>query len=155
MPLTPRIEAGSATSLSDFEAAVTTESTPGVVAFEAKGRLLTSTHASPGGRTLPYRLAYRLTDAAIEIDAETATDARLVLPVVCPQDDPARRLDAHTVRIERPGGHLLVRCAPPAEFAPPPDRRVFNLVPGFQCVPLSITLPAGRTVRVTLQVERG
>ena len=63
--------------------------------------------------------------------------------------------DAHTVRIERPGGHHLVHCAPPAEFDPTPDRRVFNLVPGFECAPLSIPLPAGRTVHVTIQVERG
>ena len=77
-----------------------------------------------------------------------------MLPVVCPQDDPARRLDAHTVRIDRPGGRLLIRCAAPAEFEPTPERRVFNLVPGFECVPLSITLRAGRSVRVTIEVER-
>ncbi len=154
MPLTTRIEAASATSLNDFAATVTARAAAGEASLEASGRLQTSSHAQPAPGPIGYRLGYRFTAEAVEIAARSEADARLVLPVVCRQDEPVRRLDERSVRIERPAGRLLVRCAAPHRLEPIPSRRVFNLVPGIQCAPLTVLLPAGDGVRVTIAAER-
>ena len=153
MPLTPRIEAGGATSLSDFAANVSAREADGAVAFEATGRLQTSTHADPPGGACSYRLSYRLDREAVVIEARADSDARLILPVVCTQQDTGARVSAQLVRLARPGGTLAIECEAPAAFDALPERRVFNHVPGFQCAPITLALAAGRNVRVTMRAE--
>ncbi len=155
MPLTPRLEVAGATSLSDFAATVAVREAAGEVFFEASGRLQTSSHAPPAAGPAGFRLGYRFTAEAVEIAAHAEAQARLVLPVVCRQDEPVQSLDDGTVRLDRAAGRLLVHCAAPRRLEPIPPRRVFNLVPGFQCVPLTVQLPAGGDVRVTIAAERG
>ena len=125
----------------------------GAITFEASGRLQTTAHADPPGGAVGYRLAYRLTADAVLIEARSDTDARLVLPVVCTQQQPAERVRAQAVQLGRDGARLTIECAAPAAFEPLPERRVFNLVPGFQCVPIAVALPAGRGVRLTIRAD--
>ncbi len=152
MPLTARIEASGATSLSDLEAAVTAEAGDGVVAFAAKGRLLTTAHASPPA-AVGYTLAYRLTGAAVEMEARCDAPGRLVLPIVCAQGHAVQRVGTDAVRLARAGGALVLRCAGGATFGPVPERRVFNLVPGFECAPLVVPLAPRQVARVTIVAE--
>ncbi len=152
MPLTARVEAaGGATSLNDLAARVSAREERGGAVFEAIGQLQTIAHQKPAGGPAEYRLSYRLEQTGVAIEARSEAGGRLVLPVVCTREQRVHRVDERTLRFERDGGRLLVSCEAPARFDPVPDRRVFNLVPGFQCAPVACALEPGRDVRVVIR----
>jgi hypothetical protein len=90
----------------------------------------------------------------VTIDARSEAAGRLVLPIVCTQQQPVARAGAQVVHVGRDGGRIVVECDAGAAFESIPERRIFNLVPGFQCVPLAVALAPGRGVRVTIRVLR-
>jgi hypothetical protein len=160
MPLTPRIEiAGdhTFTSLSDLSASLTATSGREEVTFEAKGRMLTASHQPPAGGDVHYHLTYRITANAVEITASTdaqkslSTPPRLILPVVSPTGEPVSQTDLKTIRISKPNGSLAIRTDAANGFEAIPKERTFNLVPGFECVPLTLTLQPGVPVRIRLE----
>jgi hypothetical protein len=153
MALTPRIEVDGGTSLSDFGAVASAKGDADAVVFEASGRLLTASHADPPSGTARGSLRVTVTADAVQVEARSDTDARLVLPIVCAQAEGVSRVDARRVRVQRERGRLLLECEGPAELAAIPERRVFNLVPGFQCVPIVVPLAAGRSASVSLRAE--
>jgi hypothetical protein len=153
MPLTPRIEVDGATSLSDLTARASARQEPGGVVLEAAGRLLTAAHADPAGGPARYALRVVLTPDAVRIEAGSDAAARLVLPVVCTRRERAQRVGRRRVHVDRERGRLVLECDAPAEFAPVAERRVFNLVPGFQCVPVVVPFAAGGRVSVFIRAE--
>jgi hypothetical protein len=161
MELTPRIECAAGdriyTSVCDFGAALTANATLERITFDARGRLLTAAHQPVPGGEVHYHLAYRLTGATVEItagaDAAGPAPLQFLLPVISQHEEKLETIDARTVRIVKPKGALVVRTDAPQGFEALPKERTFNLVPGFECVPLAVTLQPGREVRVELSVE--
>lgn len=158
MPLTPRIEcapSGSATytSLNDLEAVVETTNSGGTITFKAQGRMQTAGHKNLAGG-VRYRLVYKLTADAVEITASTEGEApaplRLIVPVVSRTDERITQPDPRTtVLIAKIKGTLAVSTD--AGFETIPAERTFNLVPGFECVPLSVVITPGKEVRMRFQ----
>lgn len=164
MTLTPRIEyAGEKTytSLSDLQAVLTATDSPGQISFDAHGRMLTVGFQPPPDGDLHYHLVYRLTPSAVEIVASTSATAslpaspRFILPVVARPGEAVERPDPQTIRVTKPKGIVMVRTDAPQGFEAGWDERTFNLVPGFECVPLAITLPPDREVRLRLEASVG
>jgi len=165
MTLTPRIEgvAGDQTytSLSDFDAALTTKASPEQINFDARGRLLTSGHQPVAGGDVQYHLAYRLNVGAVEILASVTAAApslsalrwKLILPVVSPHTETVEQVDARTIRVGKRNGRLVVRTTAPGGFDSLGKERTFNLVPGFECLPLSVAVVPGEETRITLSAE--
>jgi hypothetical protein len=159
MPLTPRIElAGKQTytSLSDFEAAITIAVAPNQITFEAQGRLLTASHQPvPNGETR-YHLTYKLTDTAAQITASADTSnqnqLKFILPVISPSTEPIAQPDPQTIRITKPKGVLTITTTAPQGFAPIQKERTFNLVPGFEAIPLTIPMQSGQQLQIRLEV---
>jgi hypothetical protein len=160
MPLTPRIErAGDKTytSLSDLEAVLTASNSAGAILFDAQGRILTATHQSLPGGDVHYHLAYRLTESTVEIVASTsgtpppAVPLQFILPVVSRTGEAVDQSDPQTIRITKPKGILIVHIDAPQGFEAVPTVRTFNLVPGFECVPLTIAMQPGKEIRIQLQ----
>jgi hypothetical protein len=156
MPLTPRIESAGKqtyTSLSDFEAVLTTNATPSGVTFNARGRLLTASHQPLPGEA-HYRLTYNLTGSTVEItasaEAASQTPLQFILPVISRSGEALAQPDAKTIRITKPNGTLIIRTSAQG-FEAIPKERTFNLVPGFECVPLAITMQPGQ--QITIQLE--
>lgn len=156
MPLTPRIECapgGSAvyTSLNDLEAVVKTTKAGETVSFEAQGRMQTIAHQNLGG--VRYRLIYKLAADVVEITASTEGNApapmRLIVPVIARGDEKLTRPHPGSVRLAKAKGILAVSTD--AEFEPIPPDHTFNLVPGFECIPLSVALTPDREVRLRFQ----
>jgi hypothetical protein len=159
MALTLRIESSGAktyTSTSDFAADVTVTSSPGLIGFNALGRLLTAAHQPMPDAGSPYHLAYNFTPNRVEIVASAEVPAQtplsFILPIVARQDEAVERVDPQTIRITKPSGVLMVRTDLPAGFDAVPKERTFNLVPGFECVPLAVPMSAGKEVRIQLEV---
>jgi hypothetical protein len=166
MPLTPRMECITAdqtyTSLSDFEATVTANAVTEQITFEARGRLLTSAHKSLPNADVHYRLFYRLSPAKVEIvaanDAEGMASAlfrlTFVLPIISSHEEAVEHIDAKTVRIAKRNGRLTISTDSAAGFDGFTKERTFNLVPGFECLPLVVVMQPGKEIRLELSAEQ-
>jgi hypothetical protein len=161
MELTPRIEcvAGDRvyTSVSDFEAALTATAALEQITFDARGRLLTAAHQPVPSGDVHYHLTYRLTGATVEIvasaDVPGPAPLRFILPVVSPHQETVEQIDPKTVRIVKAKGELLISTDAPQGFETHTNERTFNLVPGFECLPLAITMQPGKEIRISLSAE--
>ena len=161
MTLTTRVECAAEdrvyTSLSDLDAVVTANTTPQQITIAAQGRLLTAAHQTFVERDVHYNLIYRLNENKVEIVASTDNSGpapvRFILPVVASQGEAAEHVDPKTVRVTKRAKHLVVRTDAPQGFEWQANERTFNLIPGFECLPLAITLQPGREIRVELSVE--
>ncbi len=155
MALTPRIELAAAgktyTSTSDFAATLTINASATRINFAARGRLLTAAHQAPPSGEGHYNLAYNLTPAVVEIIASTDATASFILPIIARQDQAVERVDARTIRITKPSGSLTITTDHPAGFDAVPKERTFNLVPGFECVPLTVSLSPNQEIRIQLE----
>ena len=156
MPLTPRVELildnQTYTSLSDNEATV--DEPAGIDgAFRARGRLLTASDRKPTPTTAMYDISYSITEKNVRMTASISkgTGARLIVPVVSGSNEPFDRVDANKVQIRKLGGVLTVSstAAGALELLP---KRVFNLVPGMQC--LVFTVPMTGEQSETIEISK-
>jgi hypothetical protein len=162
MPLTPRIElAGkqTCTSLSDFEATIIQHDEQAgaaqLIHFDAKGRLLTASHQPPPNGEARYHLIYNLTQSSVEIIAtvDTASQSPLqfILPVISSSTEQVAQPDPKTIHITKPKGTLTIRTTASQGFAPIPKERTFNLVPGFEAIPLTIAMQPGQQLQINIE----
>ncbi|HEX3662595.1 MAG TPA: hypothetical protein VHU89_14255 [Acidobacteriaceae bacterium] len=158
MPLTARIEleqgGKSYSSDTDYGAKLTAQFAEGRAIFEAHGRLLTASRESLPGQDVRYTLRYRIDPSGVDITAsveKSAPDgARFDLPVLARAADRVQQPSASTVHITKPGGQVVIRSSG-AAFEAIPAERSFNLVPGFECVPLVVPMQPGQ--ELTLRIE--
>ena len=161
MPLTPRIESAAKqtyTSLSDFEAILTTTATtPNLITFDARGRLLTASHQPMPDGDAHYHLTYRLTESTVEIiasaDASSQIPLQFILPVISRSNEAVAQLDPKTIQITKSKGTLIIHTNASQGFEAAPKERTFNLVPGFECVPLTITMHPGQEIQIHLEAH--
>ena len=158
MELTPRIESvidgNTYISVADFSATVTATTTPEQIIFNAQGRLLTARH-EPLIHSY-YKVAYILSRTKVGIVATANAGSAplgLMLPVVSQHNEIIEYVDAQRIRIRKHNGSLLVRTYAPQGFDSQKSERTFNLVPGFECLPLMIKMRPDREVRVELSRE--
>jgi hypothetical protein len=168
MPLTPRIEytlteapTQPYTNLNDFAAVLKATNSPTQIAFDASGSLLTAARQPLPTGDLHYHLTYTLTESTIEIAAEVPTNPspanppkatlRFILPVISPTGETVEQPDPKTIRILKLKGTLIIHTDAPQGFEPTSKQRTFNLVPGFECVPLTIAMQPGQQIRIQLE----
>ena len=164
MCLTPRIElAGkqTCTSLSDFEATTTflleQVGAAQSVHFDTNGRLLTASHHPPTTGEAHYHLHYSLTQSAVEIrataEAPPETPLHFILPVISSSTETINQLDNKTIRITKPNGTLTIRITAQQTLEPIPAERTFNLVPGFEAIPLTIPMQPNQEIQIRLEAS--
>jgi hypothetical protein len=164
MPLTPRIESAgkqTCTSLSDFEAIVIQHyeqvGAAQLIHFDAKGRLLTASHQPPPTGDARYQLTYSLTNSTVRItasvDAPPQTPLQFILPVISRSSEAVTQPDPKTIRITKPQGILIVHTDAPKGFEAIPTERTFNLVPGFEAIPLTIAMQPGKQIQIHLEAS--
>jgi hypothetical protein len=152
-PLTPRVErlvdGRTFSTLYDLNATVRAEDRGGIVGFAVEGELCDASGASGGGRVA---LNYRISADSVEIEASAPEGARLVLPLIALQSETVRQDGAGAVTISKTGASVEIRATGAVELRNGGRSRVFNLVPGFLAVPVTIALAGGRPVTCTLRV---
>jgi hypothetical protein len=158
MTLTPRIECSGKetyTSLDDLKAVVTATQMGGEIVFDAQGRMLTTGHKAVPDEDVLYHLVYKLSDADVELVASVSgagpAPMRLIVPVIARTDDALEQPDARTVRIAKAKGTLTVSTDAAEGFEAVPKERTFNLVPGFEAIPLAVVLHAGKETWVRIE----
>jgi len=121
--------------------------------------MLTSGHQPPATGDVGYRLIYRLTASTVEITAIAGTPSSastplcFILPVVSPRGETLSQPDPKTIQISKPGGVLIIRTDTAHGFDIVPKERTFNLVPGFECVPVTLAMQPGMTLRIRLETS--
>jgi hypothetical protein len=155
MTLTPRIECAGKetyTSLDDLKAEVITTKPGGEVAFDVKGLMQTTGHKGISDEGVLYHVTYRLNREGVELVAgvNSAGPAPMqwILPVIARADETIEQPDAQTIRITKAKGTLTLTTDAPQGFEKVPQERTFNLVPGFEAIPLVVVLEPGRETRV-------
>ena len=164
MALTPRIEFAAAgeryTNLNDFSAVLAASQAGSEVVFHAEGRLMTASRRTVPGGDLRYRLVYRVSEAGVEFSASTSgpgagsAHLRLILPVIARNGEYAEAVNPQTVQIAKAKGTLIASTDASEGFdAAAMKEKTFNLVPGFEAVPLIVAMEPGKEVRVQLRAE--
>jgi hypothetical protein len=157
MTLTPRIECagkGTFTSLDDLKAEVTVTLPGREVVWDVKGHMQTTAHEAMSEDGVLYHLDYRLSPEGVELVAGVSAGGtapmKWILPVIARADEACEQTDAGTVRIAKAKGTLTVSTDAPRGFEAVPNERTFNLVPGFEAIPLVMVLEPGRDTRVRI-----
>lgn len=162
MCLTPRIEYRSGanvyTSLSDLKARLSPEKKEKEIAITAECSLQTIKHDVPQDGDIQCRLAYKFTAASAKITATVMagkTDGlKLIVPVISSNDEGVKMSGPQSVCIKKADGILIVKTDAAAGFEKVGEQRVFNLVPGFECLPLVVLLP-GAVKSVSVEFCKG
>jgi hypothetical protein len=160
MELTPRLEAVDGgqvySSGCDLHGAAEITRTAGQITFDVHGRLLppTNPHAAGG---IMLRLGYKFTTESVEISATPVAaeseSLHLIIPVISNHDEVVERIDPKTIRISKAKGNLIIRTNARDGFDNRSAERTFNLVPGFECLPLTVKPQREQWVSVQFSVE--
>jgi hypothetical protein len=160
MALTPRLEyvdGETYTNLNDFKAALTANQANGDIVFDAQGRMLTASRKPVSAGEILYHMVYRLSETGVEIEGSASgrpsAPIKLIMPVIAREGERVEQIDAQTVRVIKAKGALIVSTDPSISFDPSFKEKTFNLVPGFEAFPFSVTLTPGKPARVRLQAS--
>jgi hypothetical protein len=166
MPLTPRVECTAGdiyTSLNDYRATLSATRSNAAVVFEAHGRLMSNTHKPMEGDGLLYGVRWTISESGVELAASVtgqlpaSASLQFIAPVIARESEQVEQVSPHSVRISKPKGSLIVSIDAANRFEPILGERTFNLVPGFEAVPLIVAIQPGKEVRVRIEAggERG
>jgi hypothetical protein len=160
MPLTPRIEcvAGDTyTSLNDYRESLSATRAGAGVVFAAHGRLMSNAHQPMEGDGLLYEATWTIGKSGVELRARvrgqlpTSASLQFIVPVISRQSERVERASPQRVRISKPNGLIIVSVDAAHHFEPIPGERTFNLVPGFEAVPLIVAIQPGNEVGVRIE----
>ncbi len=150
-PLTPRVELrdGEAwySQLFDLEAEVKTGDADGRIRFEVATRLLDEEGETPPHGPAECSLTYLFDRESVTITASAPARngqnarPRFVLPVISRGDETVKRPAAGRVDIHKPNGILSMDANVPLHIEDVGRPRIFNLVPGFEAVPVFAEIP--------------
>ena len=162
MCLTPRIEhradGKTYTSLSDLQARLGTAKNGKAVQVTAEGIMQTVKHEPPANGGARYRLTYRFAPESVKLTASlidgSPEDGKFIVPVISSRDENFEMDGQQSVRVKKPHGVLTVSTDAAEGFDGAVKTRVFNLVPGFECLPFTVTLPrSGKSVSIELACQ--
>jgi hypothetical protein len=162
MPLTPRIEcvAGDTyTSLNDYRAALSATRVGAGVVFASHGRLMSNAHKPMEGDGLCYEATWTMDKSGVELRARVrgllpaSASLQLIVPVITRQSERVEQTSPQSVGISKRKGLVVISVEADHHFEPIPDERTFNLVPGFEAVPLIVRILPGN--EVGLRIEAG
>ena len=160
MCLTPRIEYkdadGTFTSLSDLKATFNVTQKDSLLQAVANGTLQTPEHKKPKAGEILYHLTYRISKGGVNMSASVppsqSKGVEWIIPVVCTAKETVTKLDSQTLAIRKAYGIMEVKTNVRDGFANlKTSDRVFNVVPGLECLPLRLQLPAdGSELKLSL-----
>ncbi len=163
-PLTPRLEVWENgtwfTQLYDLNAAVTAQSSDAAVEFKVATSLRNAKGAAPAAGECKFELGYRFDREALTVRAKFLRAGNklapsLVWPIISLSGEKVERVSEKKLLIHRAGGRVVAEADVPLAIAPIKTgrERIFNLVPGFEALPIVAAFPAGRDeIEVRLSV---
>lgn len=112
------------------------------------------------GDVADYKISYLFDEQKVTIHAETADGSvskhtsALILPIISPTGEPVKRINDQQIEITKPGGTVVLQSSVPLKIKPSEKARIFNMVPGMECVPVIADLPKeeGKKLSCTISV---
>ena len=161
-PLTPRIELWQDgtwfTQLFDLTANVVQSDHNGLVGFEVSGRVLDDERREPPRGKAGFSLTYQFDSGTALIAAQApgvgSGDSRpqLVLPMISPTGENVLQPAPDRIEIQKPGGKVVIEANAPLRVQVTSRSRIFNLVPGFEAVPIIAEIPPGARLECRIRV---
>ena len=162
-PLTPRVELWEDdtwfTHLYDLTAKVTHSDQAGALGFEVTARLLNEARKEPSRGNAVCSLSYHF-DADTVMIAVSAPGVgsgsnrpRLVLPLISPTGEKVTQ-SAKRIEIHKPQGRVVIEADAPLRIQESTRSRIFNLVPGFEAVPIIAEIPTDSRVECRIRFLR-
>jgi len=152
-PLTPRVELWEDgewfAQLYDLGAKVSASDKDGVIRFDVAARLLNEARKPSRGKA-DCPLIYQLDAETLTITA-SAPGARLVLPVVSPNGEKVMQT-ANRIEIHKPQCKVVIEANAPLRIQETARPRIFNLVPGFEAVPVIAEIPTDGKLECRIRV---
>jgi hypothetical protein len=162
-PLTPRIEAWENgtwfTHLHDLKAEVTPADEKGTIHFKIATRLLSANQTTPAAGPVMCELSYQFAESAMILRAKTdhahpeTLKLALALPVISASGEKVRRVSDKKIEIEKPEGTVVVEANVPLRIQETGRDRIFNLVPGFEAVPIVVDFVPGQLFELECRIS--
>ena len=150
-PLTPRVEAWESdhwfTNLHDLKAEVKYADKDGVIDFTIETQLLSEEGTAPISGVAKVVLRYCFDHESVVIRAilshsnSSSIKTALVIPVISATGEKVIRISDQKLEIHKSGGKLVVESNVFINIKPMKRERAFNLVPGFEVLPLETVVP--------------
>ncbi|VGO13127.1 hypothetical protein PDESU_01681 [Pontiella desulfatans] len=160
---TPRIETAKEgtwfTNLYDLKADVKTADDGKQIRFDVKASLNDRAHQPLKGDVSDYKLGYRFDAGRVTIHAASAdgsvsqNGASLVVPIMSASGEKVTRVSDKRIEIHKPGGTVVVESTAPMKIKQSEKGRIFNMVPGMECVPIIIELPRKKGMKATCSIS--
>ncbi len=149
-PLTSRVELRTEddwfTNLYDLKAKVSFTEDEKRCGFDVQTTLQNEerkTHAShEAAVNLRYTFAREKVTISVTPPADAKAETTLVVPLISPSGETVRQVSDNRLEIEKPGGTVVLTSNVPLTLGTEPEKRVFNMVPGMEAVP--VTMKVGR-----------
>lgn len=161
--LTPRIETWQDgrwyTNLYDLTADVSVDDKDSVIRFDALVNLVDKERTEPPAGRLAYRLGYRIDANRVVVTAQCDSEqhsllkTQIALPLISKANEPVRQVSANRIDIQKAKGIVCVNANVPLHIKKTERGRVFNLVPGFEAVPIVAELPADQAAERLCEIE--
>lgn len=148
-PLTPRVELWEEnvrfSQLFDLNAAVTHSNKAGALHFDIAARLINEAGKEPSSGKSACSLSYHFDAEMVMIAVGAAgigsNRPRLVLPLISPSGETVKQSAPDRIEIHKPQGKVVIEANAPLRIQQSARPRVFNLVPGFEAVPIIAEIP--------------
>lgn len=161
-PLTPRVELWQDdiwfTQLYDLAASVVSSDEAGVLGFDISGHLLNEARQVPKLGKAEILLEYRF-DAEVLRIAVIAPDVgsrqnspQLALPMISPNTENVDQPSPSRIEIYKPKERVVIEANVPLQIQESKRSRIFNLVPGFEAVPIIAKIPANARLECSIRV---
>jgi hypothetical protein len=162
-PLTTRLEStsdgGWFTNLYDLTASVKANDDGKTVGFEVGTTLRDEKRKPVEDDVSEFMLGYAFDTSGTTITAGSADgsvskeDTTLVVPIISPSGEEVRQVSDRRIEITKPGGTVVVESSVPLSIKASEKGRIFNMVPGMECVPILVPLPRTEGMKATCRIS--
>ena len=162
-PLTTRIETEKDgrwyTTLYDLNAEVDSSDDGDTICFDVQTSLQDRDYQRIEGDVADYRMSYLLDRISVTINAESAdgsisqTPSALVVPLISPTGEQVKRVGDKRIEIRKPEGTVVLESSVPLKIKVSEKGRIFNMVPGMECVPVIAELPRETGMRASCTIS--
>ncbi|RED47864.1 hypothetical protein [Seonamhaeicola aphaedonensis] len=158
--LTPRIETYKDevwyANLFDLEATFESKDEKDNLVYKAKVQLKNEAFEQVTETASNFNLNFTITPEKLEITATTKEDINrptaFVLPIVSPTGEKVMQVSEQEVTIEKPEGSVKITSSSFIQIKDTPKKRLFNMVPGVEAVPLIMPFEDKNQVKITIKV---
>lgn len=147
------------TNLYDLTADVTCKDDGNTIRFDVKTSLSDMDHTKMEGDAADYRIRYQFDPANVVLHAECAAGSvrksisSLVLPIISQTGEKVTIISDKHIEIARPGGTVVVESTVPLTILQSETSRIFNMVPGMECLPIIAHLPRETDKQVACSIS--